>query len=237
MQAPDKHSASTRVLRKLLGENDKHGLRRTNADKRNAVRVMLEDEEWSKLSNCQIAVKCNVGEALVRKMRPQICIDNTVKPHTTIQTIYRQTPTENLETIIAERLAEERAGMEKTIREQGWTQERIGKALGVSKMTVSRWLPVTNVTNQNSDNSPSPPPTENPEQHGFSKGEDFEVFHKIMKNLQGGYSLGLRSKERRGGVLVSSQRKTAQNAADRRGGSGPGHEAQGVLEPQAVVFL
>ena len=39
----------------------------------------LEDEEWSKLSNCQIAAKCNVGEALVRKMRPEICIDNSFK--------------------------------------------------------------------------------------------------------------------------------------------------------------
>ena len=54
-------------------------------------------------------------------MRPQICIDNTVKPHTTIQTIHQPTPTQNLEAIIAERLAEERAGMEETIREQGWT--------------------------------------------------------------------------------------------------------------------
>ena len=98
--------------------------------------------------------------------------------------------------------------MEETIREQGWTQERIGKALGVSKMTVSRWLPVTNVTNQNSDNSLTLTPTENPEQHGFSKGEDFEVFHEIVKNPQGGYSLDLRSKERQGGVLAADQRKT-----------------------------
>ncbi|WP_208873989.1 hypothetical protein [Fretibacterium fastidiosum] len=37
----------------------------------------------------------------------------------------------------------------------------MGKALGVSKMTVSRWLPVTNVTNQNSDNCLSPTPTQN----------------------------------------------------------------------------
>ena len=96
IDADIRHGSKRDALECALGENDKHGLRRTNADKRNAVRVMLEDEEWSKLSNCQIAVKCNVGEALVRKMRPQICIDNTVKPHTTIQTIYRQTPTENL---------------------------------------------------------------------------------------------------------------------------------------------
>ena len=79
---------------------------------------MLEDEEWSKLYNCQIAVKCNVGEALVRKMRPEICVDNSFKTSTSIQTIRQPTPTQNLEAIIAERLAEERAGMEETIRER-----------------------------------------------------------------------------------------------------------------------
>ena len=67
------------------------------------------------------------------------------------------------------RLAEERAGMEETIRERGWTQGRIGFP----------W----------------------------------------------------------GGVLAAKRRRSAQNSADRRGGSGPGHEAQGVLEPQAVVLL
>jgi len=106
--------------------------------------------------------------------------------------------------------------MEETIREQGWTQERIGKALGVTQRTVSNWVGVEKFLNNNSDNSPSPPPTENPEQHGFSRGEDFEVFHEILKNPQGGYSRGLRSKERRGGVLAANQRKSAQNAADQR---------------------
>ena len=123
------------------------------------------------------------------------------------------------------------------LREQGWTQERIGKALGVDRSTISRWFPVCNITNHNSDNSPSPTPTQNLEKHGFSQREDYEVFPGFGENPQGGYSLGLRSKERRGGVLVSSQRKSAQNAADQRRGSGPGHEAQGVLEPQAVVLL
>ena len=68
------------------------------------------------------------------------------------------------------------------LREQGWTQERIGKALGVDRSTISRWFPVCNITNQNSDNSPSPTPTQNLEQHGFSQGEDYEVFQEIMKN-------------------------------------------------------
>ena len=71
--------------------------------------------------------------------------------------------------------------MEETIREQGWTQERIGKALGVTQRTVSNWVGVEKFLNNNSDNSPSPTPTQNLEKHGFSQGEDFEVFHKIMK--------------------------------------------------------
>lgn len=47
------------------------------------------------------------------------------------------------------------------LREQGWTQERIGKALGVDRSTISRWFPVCNITNQNSDNCLSPTPTQN----------------------------------------------------------------------------
>ena len=116
------------ALKFALGGNDTHGLRRTNADKRNAVRVMLEDEEWSQLSNCQIAKMCHVGEALVRKMRPEICIDNSFR------TIPAELPTtetphqnwgETIQEVIQQeqekaerRLAEERAEMEETIRER-----------------------------------------------------------------------------------------------------------------------
>ena len=101
---------------------------------------MLEDEEWSKLSNCQIAAKCRVDETLVRKMRPQICIDNTVKPQSAelaTQKTPRQSWAETIQEVIQQeqekaerRLAEERAGMEETIRERGWTQERSGSPLG-----------------------------------------------------------------------------------------------------------
>ena len=101
---------------------------------------MLEDEEWSKLSNCQIAKMCHVGEALVRKMRPEICIDNsfrTIPAELPTTETPRQSWAETIQEVIQQeqekaerRLAEERAGMEETIRERGWTQERIGSPLG-----------------------------------------------------------------------------------------------------------
>ena len=106
------------------------------------------------------------------------------------------------------------------LREQGWTQERIGKALGVARRTISDWIGTANPPYQNSDNSPSPTPTENLEKHGFAQGEDFEVFQDFLKNPQGGYSPGLRSKERQGGVLAADQRKTPQNSAKAQARSG-----------------
>ncbi|WP_396189667.1 hypothetical protein [Flavobacterium sp.] len=49
--------------------NAAHGLPRNNADKRNNVQVMLDDPEWSKLSNREIAKKCKVTHTFVNSMR------------------------------------------------------------------------------------------------------------------------------------------------------------------------
>lgn len=51
------------------GVNADHGLRRSNADKRRAVTILLRDEEWSGWSNVQIAKQCAVSEHLVRDIR------------------------------------------------------------------------------------------------------------------------------------------------------------------------
>jgi len=53
-----------------VGANAAHGLRRSNADKRKAVETMLNDEEWGKWSNVQVAQQCGVSEHLVRSLRP-----------------------------------------------------------------------------------------------------------------------------------------------------------------------
>jgi hypothetical protein len=52
-----------------VGANVAHGLRRTNADKRRAVNILLEDEAWSTWSNRDISRRCGVDEGLVRKLR------------------------------------------------------------------------------------------------------------------------------------------------------------------------
>jgi hypothetical protein len=53
--------------------NSAHGLRRTNADKRRAVTLLLQDEEWRHWSNREIARRCAVSEFLVRQVRESIC--------------------------------------------------------------------------------------------------------------------------------------------------------------------
>lgn len=58
------HSASS---------NTTHGLRRSNADKRRAVGILLADAEWSKWSSREIARRCGVSESFVRSVRESIC--------------------------------------------------------------------------------------------------------------------------------------------------------------------
>lgn len=48
------------------------GLRRTNEDKRRAVSLLLEDEEWSKWTTRQIADHCGVSHMLVVNMRKEL---------------------------------------------------------------------------------------------------------------------------------------------------------------------
>ncbi len=52
-----------------IGANSMHGIRRTNEDKLNAVKTMLEDSEWAQLSNVEIAKRCGVTRQMVDKRR------------------------------------------------------------------------------------------------------------------------------------------------------------------------
>lgn len=52
-----------------VGANARHGLRRTNADKRRAVELLLADAEWSRWSDRAIAEKCGVDHKTVGAIR------------------------------------------------------------------------------------------------------------------------------------------------------------------------
>ncbi|MFC3207194.1 DNA N-6-adenine-methyltransferase [Aquamicrobium soli] len=58
-----------------VGANASHGLRRTNADKRRAVETLLEDEEWGKWSDREIARRCGVDNSFVSRLRKAVTVD------------------------------------------------------------------------------------------------------------------------------------------------------------------
>lgn len=63
-----------------VGANADHGLRRTNADKRRVVKMLLNEPSWKDKSNNAIAEQCKVTEALVRKVKKEMDLktDNVV---------------------------------------------------------------------------------------------------------------------------------------------------------------
>ncbi len=63
-----------------VGANSAHGLRRTNADKRRAVELLLRDAEWSKKSDRWIAEKCGVHHKTVADHRSQLAESASSKP-------------------------------------------------------------------------------------------------------------------------------------------------------------
>ena len=63
------------------GANTSHGLRRTNADKRRAVMMLLNDPEWSQWSDREIGRRCNVDHTFVGKLRQaHTGADTSMKP-------------------------------------------------------------------------------------------------------------------------------------------------------------
>lgn len=77
-----------------VGANASHGLRRTNDDKRRAVMVLLNDEEWSAWSDREIARRAAVHHDLVGRMRGELSGGKRqIEPVRTVErngTIYQQ---------------------------------------------------------------------------------------------------------------------------------------------------
>lgn len=60
------------ALLHAIGANESHGHRRSDADRRHAVTLMLTDPEWSAWVNTEIARQCRVSEFLVRTVRHEL---------------------------------------------------------------------------------------------------------------------------------------------------------------------
>ena len=55
-----------------VGANDTHGLRRSQADRRNAVLTLLRDPEWTRLSDRKIADAARVDHKTVARTRREL---------------------------------------------------------------------------------------------------------------------------------------------------------------------
>lgn len=62
-----------------VGANHSHGLRRTNADKRKSVGMLLADREWSAWSDNEIAKNCHVSVSFVGDIRRSRSANNSDK--------------------------------------------------------------------------------------------------------------------------------------------------------------
>jgi transposase-like protein len=68
--AADCHEGGLRdAILHAVGANSTHGKRRTNADKRQAVQTLIDDSEWSQLSDREIARQCGVTHPFVARIR------------------------------------------------------------------------------------------------------------------------------------------------------------------------
>jgi len=85
------------AILRAAGANSQHGLRRTNADKRRAVELLLRDDEWRQWSDRKIADVCAVSQPFVGSIRREVASDNGYQmPETRVVerngTTYQMTP-------------------------------------------------------------------------------------------------------------------------------------------------
>ena len=72
------------ALKYSFTANIKHGLRRTNADKRKAVKMAMDDEEWKNLSARDRAKLCGVSNTFVSNILPTLGVSTVDTPKATL---------------------------------------------------------------------------------------------------------------------------------------------------------
>lgn len=140
----DRHPGTQRdAVLYSLGANAKHGLRRSNADKRKAVQTLLDDSEWAAWSSREVARQCGVSHTFVDSIRePHLAtlpdstekaVTNNVRDVTVSRngTTYQQN-TANIGTRPSHRPEISSANLQSTV-----TQPQAAKLLQVSPRSVA----------------------------------------------------------------------------------------------------
>jgi hypothetical protein len=71
------HGSNRDAILHSVGANAKHGLRRSNQDKRKAVKTLLLDEQWCQWSDRAIAKQCQVSNRFVSNMRKELSVNGS----------------------------------------------------------------------------------------------------------------------------------------------------------------
>lgn len=117
------------------GANGEHGLRRTNKEKRRAVKLLLKDKVWGKESNREIAARAGVSELLVRTAKKETDAIKSQKQGKTEDSKGKEDPEE-----IVEKQKKEQAGAEARPRSGGAVFNRTNDNVEWALWT---WNPVT----------------------------------------------------------------------------------------------
>ena len=121
-----------------VGANAAHGLPRTNADKRRAVTMLLEDEEWAQWADREIARRCAVSHQTVANVRESLSKVDSEPPAKTYTTKHGTVATMNTANIGRGQTGTKEAKTE-TIRElaeQGYKADQIASHVELTAATV-----------------------------------------------------------------------------------------------------
>lgn len=121
-----------------VGANAAHGLRRTNADKRKAVLMLLEDAEWSQWSDQQIARYCAVSPTTVGTVRRSLSnLDSDEPTERTYTTKHGTTATMQTGNIGKRENAPQAVGNSQPIPTPTRSEEKPARAESVSESAKS----------------------------------------------------------------------------------------------------
>lgn len=150
------HEGSKKDAKLLAaGSNATHGLKRSNADKRAAVKAILTDTEFYNCSNSKVAKICKVSSVFVAKTRTKLEENGEIQPSTETMTITRDG-----QTYTRRRNCRTVSGNTETADQTSAPQEQnLGTTDESDVSSQSHQETVTNPTALDEQNAPAAPET------------------------------------------------------------------------------